>query len=126
MQLFEGLAGYRLTRLRQQVDPDSPIEQRIFSWKKKKEVFVKVHPRCFDERDLASNTTFRYKITPYRLQGPKKIYGRQAMTNKFTVCVILLYISKQFMSCKFIIFTTRFVKSDGVCDLKSCFIFCFH
>eukprot|EP00750_Incisomonas_marina_P021010 INCI4132.1.p1 GENE.INCI4132.1~~INCI4132.1.p1 ORF type:complete len:790 (+),score=143.89 INCI4132.1:250-2619(+) len=78
--------GYRITRLRQQVDPDSPVDEPIYTWQLKNETFVKESTLYFDEKNLAENTTFRYKVTAWHYDGSRhKIYGRQAMTNKFRV-----------------------------------------
>ena len=78
--------GYRLTRLRQQPDPNSPVGQRLFTWQQKSESFVPATQLYFDQDDLAENTTFRYKVTAFHYnQSRRKIYGKQSMTNKFTV-----------------------------------------
>ena len=82
--------GYRITRLRQQIDPDSPVtdveSEKLYTWQLKNELFVPPHQKSFDETKLAENTTFRYKVTAWHYNASRrKIFGREAMTNKFRV-----------------------------------------
>lgn len=54
--------GYRVTRLRQQIDPDSPVNKPVYTWQLKSETFVKESTLYFDEKNLADNTTFRLAV----------------------------------------------------------------
>ena len=77
--------GYRVTRLRQQLDPDAPIGERVFSWQKKSDKFVAPDQLWYDEKGLADNTTFRYKVTAFQYDAARrKVFGKQVGS---VVCV---------------------------------------